>query len=142
MPISEAHVGRSYPPTPPYEVSRAKIAEFATALGDGANPAYGGDAPIAPPTFAVLLSSAAWGALFDDPELGLSLDRTVHGDQRFTWTRPLRAGDEVTATLRIDQVRLRGAMAILTISVQLTTTAGEDVCTATSTLIHTAEAAA
>ena len=142
MPISEAHVGRSYPATPPYQVSRAKIAEFAAALGDGANPAYRGEAPIAPPTFAVLLSSAAWGALFDDPELGLSLDRTVHGDQRFTWSRPLRSGDEVTATLRIDQVRLRGAMAIVTISVQLTTIDGEDVCTATSTLLHTAEAAA
>lgn len=141
MPISEAHVGRTYPPTPAYLVSRAKIAEFAAALGDGANPAYAGEAPIAPPTFAVLLSSAAWGGLFDDPELGLSLDRTVHGDQRFTWNRPLRAGDEITATLRIDQVRLRGAMAIVTISVQLVTAAGEDVCTATSTLIHTAEAA-
>lgn len=141
MPISEAHVGRTYPATPGYEVSRAKIAEFAAALGDGANPAYAGDTPIAPPTFAVLLSSAAWGALFDDPELGISLSRTVHGDQRFTWARPLRAGDEVTATMRIDQVRLRGPMAIVTVSVQLATTAGENLCTATSTLVHTAEAA-
>ncbi|MDQ7993688.1 MAG: MaoC family dehydratase N-terminal domain-containing protein [Propionicimonas sp.] len=141
MPISEAHVGRSYPATPPYRVSRAKIAEFATALGDGDNPAYAGSSPIAPPTFAVLLSSAAWGALFDDAELGLALSRTMHGDQRFAWRRPLREGDEVTATLTIDQVRLRGALAIVTISVLLSTTSGEDVCTATSTLMHTAEAA-
>ena len=141
MPISEAHIGRSYPATAAYQVSRAKIAEFATALGDGANPAYAGESPIAPPTFAVLLSSAAWTGLFDDPELELALNRTVHGEQRFTWNRPLRAGDEITATLRIDHVRLRGAMAIVTISVRLATTAGEDLCTATSTLVHTAEAA-
>ena len=88
-----------------------------------------------------MLSSAAWGALFEDPELGLALHRTVHGDQRFTWARPLRAGDVITATLRIDGVRARGAMAIVSISVQLTTVEGEDVCTASSTLLHTAEAA-
>lgn len=138
MPISEQHAGRSYPATAPYQVSRAKIAEFAAALGDADNPAYSGPDAIAPPTFAVLLSSAAWGAIFDDPELGLSLSRTVHGDQRFSWTRPLRPGDEVTGTLTIDKVRTRQATAILTISVRLTTTAGEEICTATSTLLHTA----
>ncbi len=141
MPISDAHVGRSYPATAPYEVSRAKIAEFAAALGDADNPAYAGADPIAPPTFAVLLSSAAWGALFDDPELELALSRTVHADQKFAWQRPLRAGDEVTAQLTIEQVRARGPMAIVTIAVRLATTAGEDVCTATSTLMHRAVAA-
>ncbi len=138
MPISEAHVGRSYPPTEPYQVSRAKIAEFAAALGDGANPAYAGPDPIAPPTFAVLLSSAAWGALFEDAELELALSRTVHADQRFTWSRPLHAGDEVAAQLTIEQVRVRGPVAFVTIAVRLATTEGEDVCTAASTLMHRA----
>ena len=142
MPISEDHVGRSYPATAPYQVSRAKIAEFAAALGDAANPAYAGAEPIAPPTFAVVLSSAAWDAIFADPELALSLSRTVHVDQRFTWARPLRAGDEVTASLTIEKVRARGATAIITIAVELATTGGEAVCTATSTLMHTNEAAA
>jgi acyl dehydratase len=140
MPISEAHVGRTYPATAAYEVSRAKIAEFAAALGDA--PAYAGDDPIAPPTFAVVLSSAAWDGMFADRELGLSLSRTVHVDQRFTWVRPLRAGDEVTATLTIEKVRARGATAIITIAVELATTGGESLCTATSTLMHTAEEAA
>lgn len=138
MSISEDHVGRSYPATAPYQVSRAKIAEFAAALGDAANPAYGGEEPIAPPTFAVVLSSAAWDAMFADAELGLSLSRTVHVDQRFTWQRPLHAGDEVTATLTIEKVRARGATAIITIAVELGTTSGEPLCTATSTLMHTA----
>ena len=94
MPISADHVGRVYPATKPYRVSRAKIAEFATALGD-TNPAYFDDeSPIAPPTFAVLPSSAAWGALFEDAELELALSRTVHADQRFTHHRPIVAGDE------------------------------------------------
>jgi hypothetical protein len=137
MPISEEHVGRSYPATAAYEVSRAKIAEFARALGDPDNPAYTGDAPVAPPTFAVVLSAAAWNAMFDDPELDLSLSRTVHADQRFTWHRPLRAGDWVQARLTIEKVRLRGTTAIITISVNLSTTQGEELCTAASTLMHT-----
>jgi acyl dehydratase len=142
MPISEAHVGRSYPATAAYEVSRAKIAEFARALGDPANPAYTGPSPVAPPTFAVVLAAAAWDAMFDDPELELSLSRTVHADQRFTWYRPLRAGDLVQAVLTIEKVRARGTTVIITVSVLLATVDGEALCTADSTLMHTqAEAA-
>lgn len=142
MPISEEHIGRSYPATAPYEVSRAKISEFAAALGDADNPAYTGDAPLAPPTFAVVLASAAWEAMFADPDLGLSLRRTVHVDQKFTWNRPLRAGDEVRAALTIEKVRARGATAIIGIAVDLSTTAGEALCTASSTLMHTSQEAA
>ena len=140
MPISDAHVGRSYPATAPYEVSRAKIAEFAAALGDADNPAYAGDEPIAPPTFAVLLSSAAWGALFDDPDLGLALNRTVHADQGFTFHRPLRPGDLVEARLTIEKVRNRGTLDIVTVLVDLLVD-GVSACEARSTLMHTREAA-
>ena len=57
MAITEAHAGRRYPPNDPYQVSAAKIAEFATALGDD-NPRYRGDSPIAPPTFAVVIAAS------------------------------------------------------------------------------------
>jgi hypothetical protein len=39
MPLDPSFVGRSYPPTPSYQVGREKIREFAAAIGD-ANPAY------------------------------------------------------------------------------------------------------
>jgi acyl dehydratase len=133
--ISDAHVGRTYPPTAPYLVSAAKVAEFAAALGDAGNPAYTGPDAVAPPTFAAALSSAAWGAMFDDPELELSLSSTVHTDQRFTWHRPLRVGDAVTATLTIDRVRARGTSAFISITVTLDAD-GERVCDAASTLLH------
>lgn len=138
MPISQLHEGRTYPATAALRVTRERIIQFAAALGDADNPPYGGPDPIAPPTFAVVLSSAAWGAMFDDPDLELSLSRTVHVDQKFVWRRPLRAGDEVSAILTIERVRPRGATAIVGIAVELTTTAGEHLCTATSTLMHTA----
>lgn len=136
MPISDAHVGKVYPPTAPYVISAAKVAEFARALGDD-NPAYSGPAAVAPPTFAVVLSSSAWDAMFADPELDLSLSRTVHTDQRFTWDRPLRVGDEVTARLTIEKVRARANTAFITIGVALTAGDGSPICTATSTLLHT-----
>lgn len=137
MPISADHVGRSYPATKPYRVSRAKIAEFATALGD-TNPAYFDEiAPIAPPTFAVVIAAQAWGAMFDDPDLDLALQRTIHADQRFDLVRPLRAGDDVVATLVIEKVRNRGNLDLVSIGVQLATVAGEQLGTATSQLIHT-----
>lgn len=140
MPITTAHAGRTFPASAPYEVSRAKIAEFARALGDD-NPAYFGLDPVAPPTFAAIIAAQAWDALFDDEELGLALNRTIHADQQFDFVRPLRAGDVVVATLSIERVRKRGAMDMVTVEVDLAVD-GATVCTARSTLIHTREEAA
>jgi acyl dehydratase len=139
--ITEQHVGRTYPPTAPYEVSRAKIAEFATAIGDD-NPAYRGDDAIAPPTFVAVISSAAWDSMFDDPELGLALRRVVHGDQRFHFERPLRPGDRVRAALTIDKVRARGAADFISSSVRVTDEDGQLVCVASATFVHSREAGA
>jgi acyl dehydratase len=141
MAISEAHAGRTYPPTATYEVSAAKIAEFATAIGDD-NPAYRGEHPIAPPTFVAVISSAAWESMFDDAELGLALRRVVHGDQRFSYQRPLRAGDRVSASLTIDKVRVRGSADIIASSVRVTDQSGELVCTTSATFFHSRPAAA
>ena len=135
--ITDSHIGRTYPATDPYVVSAAKVAEFADALGDAANPAYAGPDAVAPPTFAVVLSSAAWGAMFDDPELGLALQRTMHADQRFDFARPLQPGDQVVATLTISKVRNRGNVDMVTVEVDMSSVAGEQLCTATSQLLHT-----
>ena len=139
MPITPEHVGRTYPPAPPYEVSRAKIAEFAGALLDE-NPAYAGASPVAPPTFAAVIAAQAWGAMFHDPDLGLALNRTVHADQGFAFHRPLRPGDLVEARLTIEKVRNRGTLDIVTVLVDLLVD-GVSACEARSTLMHTREAA-
>lgn len=139
--LSVDHVGRRYPATEPYVVSAAKIDEFASALADD-NPAYHGPVPIAPPTFAMVIAAKAWQGLFDDPELGLRLDHTIHADQTLDWARPLRAGDAVTATLEITSVRRRRTTDIIGIAVSLDTPDGEHLATAESTLWHTGEEAA
>lgn len=133
MRISTEHVGRSYPPLR-YRVTREKIAEFAAALGDP-NPAYAGDSATAPPTFPVVL--AGWDSVFGDAEIGLALNRTVHVEQRFGYTRPLRAGDEVLATVTLAGVRVRGQVDMVTVTTDVVTVEGEHVCTMTSSLFHT-----
>jgi len=67
MALDQQLVGRSYPPSAVYEVGRAKIAEFATAIGADdpahhdveAARALGYPDVIAPPTFAIVLTLAA-----------------------------------------------------------------------------------
>lgn len=137
MPITPEHAGRRYPAAAPYLVSRAKIAEFAAALGDD-NAAYFGDDAIAPPTFAAVIAAQAWEALFADEELGLALNRIIHGEQNFTFSRPLRDGDAVVAQMSIEKVRVRGSMDWVTVLVDLQVD-GETVCESRSTLMHTRE---
>ena len=140
MPITEAHAGRRYPPTDPYPVSAAKIAEFAAALDDD-NPRYRGESAIAPPTFAALIASPAWRRIFDDPELELSVERIVHGDQRFTFMRPLHADDIVVATVSIDKVRIRGGAELISATVDITGHDAEPICTAQATFSHARQVA-
>ena len=141
MAIAEAHAGRRYPACDPYQVSTAKIAEFATALGDD-NPRYRDASPITPPTFAAVISAPAWNQLFSDPELELSLERIVHGDQRFTFHRPLRAGDVVIATVTIDKVRVRAGSELVSATVDISGRDGEQICSAHATFYHAREALA
>ena len=139
--ITDAHAGRRYPPTAPYAISSAKIAEFARALADD-NPHYSGENAVAPPTFAAVVAAPAWQQMFDDPELGLALRQIVHGDQRFDFGTPLRPGDVVQATLTIDKVRVRAGSEIISCSVVIAGVDGSARCTATATFVHTRTAAA
>jgi len=135
VPLDESFTGRVYPPQTSYEVSREKIREFADAIGDR-NPAYRGDDAIAPPTFAFMVGSRALEELLNDEELGLRLDRIVHGAQKFSYTRPIKAGDTIAATATITTVRKAGPVEVIMYETTLTTVDGEPIATATSTLSH------
>jgi acyl dehydratase len=142
--INRDYVGRVFPASEPYEVSRVKIAEFADAIGD-ANPVYrdkaaaqaaGHSDVIAPPTFAIVISMAGSGAALADPGLGLNYAMVVHGEQRFSYSRPITAGDVVTARVTLTDIRDAGRNVMLTTSTEIKTEAGEHVCTAVSTIVE------
>ena len=143
MALDAGLVGRSYPPSAVYEVGRAKIAEFATALGDedpvhrdvAAARAAGHPDVIAPPTFAIVVTLGAADVVLADPDVELDYSRVVHGEQRFTHHRPIRAGDRLVTTTTIDAVRSVGGNDLLTTRVDVATEDGEPVCTATSMLV-------
>ncbi|MBV9161160.1 MAG: MaoC family dehydratase N-terminal domain-containing protein [Pseudonocardiales bacterium] len=143
MALDPSFLGRCYPAAGTYQVGREKIREFAEAIGDdnavyrdpSAARACGYSDVIAPPTFAIILTLRAQRVLVCDPELGLDYSRVVHGNQSFTHHRPIRAGDELAATLHVDGVRTMGGNDMLTVRCQITDAAGDPVTTARSVLV-------
>ena len=144
MAINADYVGRTYEPSEPYEVSRVKIAEFATAIGEPsplcrdreAAQAAGYPDVIAPPTFAIVISSASGAKITSDPGLGVNYAMIVHGEQSFTHSRPLHAGDVVVAQSTIESIRQVRNLTTLSTVTQIRTVDGEHVCTAHSTLVE------
>jgi acyl dehydratase len=149
MAINRDFLGRSFEAAEPYEVSRVKIAEFADAIGDR-NPLYNDRAAalaagypdvIAPPTFAIVISMASTARAVADPGLGLNYAMVVHGEQRFEYSRPIRAGDVVTARSTITDIRDAGRNVLLTAQTEIRAADGEHVCTAHNTLVERGGAA-
>jgi acyl dehydratase len=123
MALNQEFVGRSFPPSPVYQVGREKIREFATAIGDS-NPVFhdpvaaaalGYADVIAPPTFAILVSLKAVTSVAHDPDLGRDYSRVVHGDQRFEIKNPIKAGDSFICTSTIESAKAIAGNEIVTV---------------------------
>ena len=143
MPVNESFIGRSYPPTPTYRVSREKIHEFANAINDQ-NPAYhdveaaralGHADVVAPPTFAIVLTLPAGAQFVADPEAGVDYSRVVHGEQRFVHHRPIVAGDELQVTLTVENIRVAAGNELITNRSEVKTVDGELVTTAYGVIV-------
>ena len=90
-------------------VERGRLAFFARATGqsdpiysrpEAARAAGHPDLPV-PPTFFFSLELEAPDPLGYLDALGVDLRRVLHGEQAFTYHRPVHAGDTVTLTPRI-----------------------------------------
>ncbi len=136
-------VGRAFAPVSPYLVGREKVREFARAVfatsplnyDPVAASAAGFADVVAPPTFAVVLQEATLAQLLAEPDAGIDFSRVVHGEQRFSYTRPIVAGDELTATLSVTSVKTLGGNAMVTAESVIVDPQGEHVVTAISTLV-------
>ena len=144
MAINPEYAGRTFEPSEPYEVSRVKIAEFATAIGDAsplcrdraAAQAAGYPDVIAPPTFAMVVLVGGTAAMMADPGLGVNYAMIVHGEQSFTHARPLHAGDVVVSQAAIESIKQIRSMTTMATVTEIRTVDGEHVCTARSTLVE------
>jgi len=135
--------GRVFPPVAPYLVGREKVREFSRAVF-ATNPinhdpeaarAAGYADVVAPPTFAVVVQEATLAQLLAEPDAGIDFSRVVHGDQRFSFSRPIVAGDLLTATLTVASVKSLGGHSMVTAESRVVDAAGAHVVTATSTLV-------
>lgn len=143
MSVNPELVGRAFAPTPAYLVGREKVREFARAVFADAAPHHDVDAAralgysdvVAPPTFAMVIQDLTLQQLLAEPDSGIALERTVHAEQRFRYTRPIVAGDELVAQLTVKGIRPFGKGAMVTSEAEITDTAGAHVVTATSVLL-------
>ncbi|NYF17742.1 acyl dehydratase [Microbacterium sp. AK009] len=143
MPVNPQLVGRLFPPTPPYLVGREKVREFARAvfadapqhLDPDAARALGYADVVAPPTFPIVLQDVTLQQLLAEPDSGIELSRVLHAEQRFRYSRPIVAGDELTAQLSVTGIRTLGGNAMVTSEAEIVDAAGAHVVTATSVLL-------
>lgn len=151
MPLNRDLIGREYPASDTYEVSRELIRRFAEAIGD-ANPAYtdvaaakalGHRDVIAPPTFLTTMQFrfALEGPVVD-PDLGLNYALVVHGEQRFVHHRPVYAGDVLSLSSSVTDIRDAGRNELMTTKIAVTGSDGEPVSDMYSTLVSRGTAAA
>lgn len=143
MSVNPELQGRVFPPVAPYLVGREKVREFSRAVF-ATNPinhdpeaarAAGYADVVAPPTFAVVVQEATLAQLLAEPDAGIDFSRVVHGDQRFSFSRPIVAGDSLTATLTVASVKRLGGHSMVTAESRVVDASGAHVVTSTSTLV-------
>jgi acyl dehydratase len=143
MTVNPELVGRIFPPTASYLVGREKIREFSRAVFSTsplsedvtAARAAGYSDLVAPPTFAVVVQELTLHQLLSEPDAGIDFSRVVHGDQRFSFSRPIVAGDELTATLAVSSIKSLGGHSMVTAESVILAADGSHVVTAVSTLV-------
>jgi acyl dehydratase len=141
--VNPAIQGRQFPKTEPYLVGREKVREFASAVlstsplnfDPAAARAAGFADVVAPPTFAVVIQERSLAQLLAAPDADIDFSRVVHGDQRFSYTRPIVAGDELTGQLTVSSVKSLGGHSMVTADTVITDSSGAHVVTAISTLV-------
>jgi acyl dehydratase len=146
MPLDASFLGRVYPPSEAYLVTRERIREFAVAIGatdplflDPSAAAKAGHPDVvAPPTMLILLTNDAGDKLVRDPALGLDYSRVVHADQRFAFIRPVYAGDRLVCTVVVEDVMTRAGNDFLSTRTDVSTDTGDLVAQVYSRLVSRA----
>jgi acyl dehydratase len=133
MAVDASLSGRTFPATAPYAVAEERIVEFAAATGSTYD---GGPAPV---TFPIVVAFRAMLDMMGDPTVGIALHRVVHGEQRFSYSRPVVPGDVLTATLTVDSLRQIGGADIINSRTDIVDADGEHVVTAQAVLVHRGE---
>ena len=126
--MNPAAEGTVYPELP-FSVDPARVAAFRDVFGHTEG---------VPPTFLTVAEFTVFPQVLGDPTLALDLRRVLHGTEEYTYERPLREGEALTAQARVESVRLRGGTGFLTFVTEVRDDQGTLVATARSTMIERA----
>ena len=107
------------------------------AVGE-TNPAYpqgpdDAEGKIAPPAFAAVYALFAGGGAM--AAMGIPPNRLIHGEQAFSWTRPLRVGETVTAQGSIVDVYNKRNLQFVEAEVVVRDEADTEVCRSKATIL-------
>ncbi len=101
--IDKKFIGKKSPPRE-VEVEKGQLRFFAKAVGES-NPVYTDEASArdagyrslpAPPTFVLSLNLAQPDPFSKYTEMGVHLEKILHGEQQFEYLAPICAGDRIT----------------------------------------------
>lgn len=104
MALSQKFIDKEYEPIT-YQVGYEKLQEFLVAT-KADKEKY---SEIVPPTFPVVYQHMLLSNVLFDPELNLNLKKLVHGEQEFTYFKPVRVGDTISSKGKIAKVFQKGA---------------------------------
>ena len=88
----------------------------------------------APATYPIVLAFDAMNAFLEAEQVDLF--RIVHGEQKFSYRRPVVPGDVLTATLTVSSLRQIGGADIIGTTSEISDGDGAVVCTTSATLVH------
>ena len=126
-----------------FVVGREQVRQYARAVksahpgtvDEDAAAELGHEALIAPLTFASIFAVMIQNHFFQHVDVGLETMQIVQVDQKFTFHRPIRVGDQLTGTMHIETVDERFGADIVTTRNVCTDVSGELVLEAFTTLM-------
>jgi acyl dehydratase len=142
MPIDTKFIGKEYT-SYTYDVSKDKIKEYAKAIKNP-DPYYLDEAfakkskygaIVAPPTFAVVFAAFLIEPVFMDKELNLNMNMLVHGEQEFEFFEVIKAGDSITTTGKISDIKNKEKLDVITVEGISKNQHGRNVCRGVYTFV-------
>lgn len=123
MALSQKFIGKQYPATS-YQIGFEKVKEFLIAVKADQEKF----STIVPPTFPVVFQHELLAAVLFDPELKLNLAKLVHGEQEFIFHKPIKVGDTITTTGKIEKIFQKGPHDFVVFATSSSNQVGEKVC--------------
>ena len=147
MALDPSNVGKTFTSAEPYLVGREKVREFATATGESAAICHdlaaaiaaGYSDLVAPTTFPIVVTLNAMGDAVTDPSVGVDWSRVVHGDQRFSYVRPVVAGDALTVRTVIESIKTLAGNDMITLRGDLFAADGGEIGSTWTSLVQRGE---